>query len=76
MFNDKHTYIVDRIESNLVVCENNQGDFININMSRIDGKPKEGDVLVLIDNRYNIDIALTKTKAREIEDSMKGMWEE
>ncbi len=76
MFNDKHTYIVDKLESSLVICENAEGDFININITHIDGVPKEGDVLVLADNKYSIDLTLTKIRAKEVKDNMKGMWEE
>ncbi|SHK20699.1 Protein of unknown function [Clostridium cavendishii DSM 21758] len=75
MFNEKLTYIVDRIEENLVVCENKQGDIINIASEKINGKPKDGDVLVEEENLFYIDDELTKKRRREIEFLMKGMWE-
>lgn len=75
MFNERLTYIVDRIEGNLVLCENEQGRIVNITSSKIKGNPKEGDILIEENNIFYIDQQLTKKRKEYIENLMKGMWE-
>ena len=73
----KKELIVDRIENGLiVVCEDEKGDIINIDRMQIDGEVKEGDILVLEGEKYQVDYASTIKRKREIEDLVKGMWVE
>lgn len=69
-------YIVDRLEGNIVVCETEDGKMSNISLEAVNGNPKEGDVLVLNNSKYQIDIEITLKRKKEIEDLMKGMWNE
>ncbi len=69
--------IVDRIEEELiVVCEDSQGNIVNIDRMQIEGQIKEGDILVLKGDKYQVDEASTMKRRREIEDLVKGMWVE
>ncbi|GIM28792.1 hypothetical protein CPJCM30710_14580 [Clostridium polyendosporum] len=69
-------YIVDRLEGNVVVCEAEDGKMKNISLEVVKGNPKEGDVLVLRNSTYQIDIEMTLKRKKEIKDLMKGMWDE
>lgn len=71
------SYIVDRIEKNLVICEDDNLNIIEIKLSKINGIVREGDVLVA-EGKNNYKVSLKKTKRRKeyIEDLTKGMWNE
>lgn len=71
---DGNSFIVDRIEDNIVVLEQSNGEIINIDLSCIDEIPSEGDVLVKIDNIYRIDKEATLKRKNHISKLMKGMW--
>lgn len=71
---NENSFIVDRIEENIVVLENSNGDIINIDLRYIDEIPSEGDVLVKVDNVYKIDKVATLKRKNHISKLMKGMW--
>jgi non-homologous end joining protein Ku len=71
---NENSFIVDRIEENIVVLENSNGDIINIDLRYIDEIPSEGDVLVKVDNVYKIDKEATLKRKSHISKLMKGMW--
>ena len=73
----KKELIVDRIEEELiVVCEDLQGNMINVDRMQIEGQVKEGDILILKGEKYQVDEASTEKRKREIEALVKGMWVE
>lgn len=73
----KGPLIIDRIEDNfIVVCEDYEGNWINIHRMNIEGKIKEGEVIILKDGRYIIDEEATFKRKEHIEDLVKGMWME
>lgn len=76
MFTDGDILIVDRIEKEYVICEDSNRNMININFSQLKELPKEGDVLVLVNGAFIVDKELTKNRLKEVEDIMKGMWQE
>lgn len=76
MFTDGDILIVDRIEKEYVICEDSNKSMININFSQLKELPKEGDVLVLVNGAFIVDKELTKNRLKEVEDIMKGMWQE
>ena len=57
--------IIDRIEGDIAVVETENGH-INVSLSAISGKPKEGDVLKKGDQGYVIDKAETASRKRKI----------
>lgn len=67
-------FIIDRIESQFVVCEDELGNIINLKKSIINGDLKEGSVIIEIDNKYNIDEEETKKRKEELARLMDGMW--
>ncbi|MDV4151489.1 DUF3006 domain-containing protein [Clostridium sp. AL.422] len=73
--NDKE-YVVDRIEGNYVILEDNEGKIFNAEKKYINGIAKEGDILYKKDNLYYIDNEASKQRKEEIDQLMKGLWEE
>lgn len=69
-------YIVDRIEGNYVILEGKEGNLFNVEKSDIIGNAKEGDLLYKKDKIYFIDVEATKRRKEEIDNLMKGLWEE
>ena len=69
---EQDRYIVDRIEENYVVLENGKDNVFNVKKSDIIGNVKEGDILYIKNNLYFID----KMRKEEIDNLMKGLWEE
>lgn len=72
---DKGTFIVDRIEDNIAVCEKYDKEMINIDISLIHGPVKEGDVLLYVDGIYKVSEKLTNERKDYIEKLTEGMWE-
>ncbi len=73
----KEELIVDRIEENhIVVCEDNKGNMINIDIMQMRGTVKEGDIIKLKDGKYEVDTVATSRRKKDIEDMVKGMWVE
>lgn len=69
-------YIVDRFEGDYAILETENSTLINVNKNDIIGEVKEGDILVKKDNNYYIDKEKTDNRNMEINDIMKGLWEE
>lgn len=67
-------YIVDRIEENIVICENQETkkmeEFEKINFSE---EIKDGDVVILENNKFKIDKKETEKRKKEINDLMKKL---
>ncbi|SHJ47078.1 Protein of unknown function [Clostridium amylolyticum] len=69
--------IVDRIEDNfIVVCEDYQGNIVNIDRRQIEDKVKEGDVIIIKDGKYKIHAEATFKRRKDMEDLVKSMWVE
>lgn len=64
-------YVVDRIEEDIVVCEDRfTGDFINIKLSILPEGIKEGTIIKYSNNGYIIDTILEE----EINSSIQELW--
>ncbi|WP_027631683.1 DUF3006 domain-containing protein [Clostridium hydrogeniformans] len=68
--------IIDRVERNIVVCEKDDGDMVNIDISIIEGNVKEGKVLTKTLNGFKVDEESTKSREEYINGLMEGMWED
>ncbi len=66
--------IVDRIEGEYAVCESDEGR-MNVPLSRICGKVKEGDILAEKNGGYIPDCAAAERRRRDIWEKEKGLWE-
>ena len=67
-------YIVDRIEDNIVVLENQDTkEIINIDMSLLPKKIKEGNILIYKNNSYYIDKEAEIKRKKEILEKFKKL---
>ncbi|MBU5591434.1 DUF3006 domain-containing protein [Clostridium sp. MSJ-4] len=67
-------YIVDRIEENIVIAEDNEGNIINIPLKNFKHPIKEGDIIFKEGETYFKDPVLTENRRKYVNDFMKGMW--
>lgn len=67
-------YIIDRIESDFIICEDEVGNMINLKKDLVKGILREGSVILKRDNKYNISETETNKRKKEIENLMEGMW--
>lgn len=68
-------FIVDRIEGNIVVCEDDNLNIIEVRIDSILGDVKEGDVITADSDRYMVNKEETAKRKKQIEELMKGMWD-
>lgn len=68
-------FIVDRIEGNIVVCEDGNLNIIEMRIDSILGDVKEGDVITADSDRYMVNKEETAKRKKQIEELMKGMWD-
>lgn len=69
-------YTVDRIEGSYAVLEDNEENIINVEIINVKGDLKEGKVLYKKDDLYFIDEEETKKRNEEINNLLKGLWED
>ena len=71
----KNEYVVDRIEEDFIIIIDSLGNTIDINKKDTYDKIKEGDIIMKCDNGYKM-LNKKGNKVKEnIENKMKGMWE-
>ena len=69
--------IVDRIEENIVVCENENQEMIEIDVSNFLEIPKDGDIVKLNDDgMYEILKDETEDRKEEIEDLFSSLFKD
>lgn len=66
--------IIDRFEGDFAVCEREDRSMIDIEISKLPPKAKEGDVLDLSDDIITIDFEETERRKRKIEELTKDLW--
>ena len=70
-------FIVDRIEGRSLVLQNRNAEIIIIDKTNVEDEVHEGDVLIKLNkNRYIVNKERTHSRKTEIDNLMKGMWEE
>ncbi len=56
-------YSIDRFEGDFAVCENEEGEMVNIQRTRLPKSAREGDILVAgARGRYKVDKEATKAR--------------
>lgn len=67
-------YIIDRIEKNIVVCENQETKKIeNFKIEQFPEGIKDGDIVVFKDGKFEKDENETKTQKEKIDELMKRL---
>ena len=67
--------IIERFEGNFAVCEDENKNIINIKKADIPKEAKEGDILVMFNDKYVIDYAKTENRKKYIGVLTKDLWE-
>jgi len=67
--------IVDRIESDIAVCEDENQKMININLEEFTETPKDGDVIELIDGKYITNKEETEKRKKNIEQEFYNLFQ-
>lgn len=69
-------YIVDRFEDPYAICENEKGDFVNIEKELLPPETKEGDHLYIHENgTYYIDYKATEESRKRIRKKLDSLFE-
>lgn len=66
---------IDRIEENIAVCIDDDGNICNIDLSLIEGGPAEGDIIYPDGERYKISADETQRRREEIEELQDQLFE-
>lgn len=67
--------VIDRIENNIAVCENREnGIIIEIDVSKLPDKIKQGSIIKYIDGNYRLDLEEQKNIEARIAEKMKNIW--
>ena len=67
-------FVVDRIEEDIVVCENTEtGKMQNILLSDLKFKPHEGDVLTYINGEFILDERELKIREERIKNKFESL---
>ena len=67
-------YILDRLEGNYAILEDENREFIKINICDIYGNFKEGDVLIKDGEKFTVSEELTNDRKEKIKKMMNNMW--
>lgn len=71
----ENKFTVDRFEGDIAVLENRDtGEMININKNDLPQDAKEGSILRLNNNKYEIDVEEQKEVEKRIKDKMNKLW--
>lgn len=69
-------YVVDRFEGLYAICENEEKEFINIEVELLPPIVKEGDCLYINDDRvYSIDYEATEENRKRIRSKLDSLLE-
>lgn len=73
----ENIWVIDRFEGELVICENrNTKQLISIKSNQIPSEAKEGDVLKLVNGKYELDYIKKSEIQNTIDNKMKNLFEE
>ena len=69
-------YIIDRVEGTYAIVEKENGDMCEIPVEHIKGDFNEGDILIKVNEYFEIDKISTLGRRKQIDDNMKDVWDE
>lgn len=67
--------IIDRFEGSYAVCEKEDRTMMDIKSSNLPPEAKEGDVLIIDNNMFTIDVQETEKRHKDIEKLTENLWE-
>ncbi len=68
-------WVIDKIENNLVICQDKNFNIMKINKNLIVGDFKEGYIIRKQKEKYILDEEKTIERKKKIKELMKGMWQ-
>lgn len=68
-------YVIDRFECDFAVCEDEEGNMINIDKTTLPIEAKEGDVIIFDCNSVKIDKEETTKRRKRINELAENLWE-
>ncbi len=68
-------WVIDRIESDLIICQDENFNTMKMNKDCIVGNLKEGDIIKKEGEKYILDEKKTIERNSKIKELMKGMWQ-
>ena len=67
-------FTVDRIENNIIVCEDENGNVCEITKEDYMVNIKEGDIIKKENEKWVVDVDKTMERKKYIEELTKNMW--
>lgn len=68
-------YVIDRIEENIAICEDENGQIVELSLEKLPLNVKEGSIIIEENSTYIIDEKATENKRKEIKKRMNNLWE-
>mgnify|MGYP005834766131 CR=1 FL=1 len=65
---------IDRFEGNYAVCETDSREMINLDRHTLPPDAREGDILLIEDNKISIDKTATSNQKNKIDKLMNDLW--
>ncbi len=66
-------YIIDRIEQDIVICEEESGSMVKLSLQEIPKDAREGDVLLNINGAFQIDTEETKRRRQKMREKLNRL---
>lgn len=66
-------YIIDRIERDIVICEEESGSMVKFSLDEIPKEAREGDVLLNINGAFQIDGEETIRRREKMLEKLNGL---
>jgi hypothetical protein len=66
--------IIDRFEGDFAVCEKADRSMMNIRRDQLPASAREGDVLIIREDRIQIDAAETARRGEKAADFLRDLW--
>ncbi|NLD87554.1 MAG: DUF3006 family protein [Clostridiales bacterium] len=64
---------VDRIEGEIIYAETADGDMVTLDISRVEGRPSDGDIMILRGERWYIDRESTACLRRSLRERLRRL---
>lgn len=67
-------YSIEKIENNIAVCENDDGETLKLKLSQLPPNVKEGDILIQSDEGFTLDLDETQARRRKMAELQKNIF--
>lgn len=67
-------YSIEKIENDIAVCENDDGETLKLKLSQLPPNVKEGDILIQSDEGFTLDLDETQARRRKMAELQKNIF--